>query len=205
MKATWVADGDATNNSLSVSDATDAIFGTVNTSAVVNVYGSGTSGAYFYPDQISPYGGGKSVFQYSATKIAGVRSNGGIFKTVYLGPGLEMLADTNVSKMIIKLSHDWFHGIISSAEFDKALQQAILGQNFPNPAKNSTSILLSGITSNMTLQLIDMTGRIVFTQAISKGTTSVEINTSSINEGIYLYRLFEDNKQIGSKLLQVIH
>jgi hypothetical protein len=205
MKATWVADGDATNNSLSVSDTSDAIFGNVNTSAVVNVYGSGTSGAYFYPDQISPYGGGKSVFQYSAAKIAGVRSTGGIFKTVYLGPGLEMIADTNVSKMIIKLSHDWFHGILSSVQYDQALQQLMLGQNFPNPANNSTSILLSNIKSNMTLQLIDITGRIAYTQTIPNGSSSVEINTSSLNEGIYLYRLLDGDKQIGSNRMQVIH
>ena len=186
MKATWVADGDATNNSFSVVDTTDAIFGKVHTSAVVNVYGSGTNGAYFYPDQISPYGGGKAVFQYPAAKIAGVRSNGGIFKTVYLGPGLEMIADTNVSAMIIKLSHDWFHGILSSVQYDQAMQQLMPGQNFPNPANNSTSILLSNIKSNLTFQLIDMTGRIAFVQTIAKGFLQLKlIHLHSARESIY--------------------
>jgi len=205
MKATWVADGDATNNTFTTSDTTDFIFGKVPTSPVINMYGSGTSGAYFYPDQISPTTSGKAIFKYSSTKTAGVRSTGGNFKTVYLGPGLEMISDSIARNKIMKLSHDWFHGLISSIQFDQAMQYISLGQNFPNPANDKTTILLPDISNNMTLQVIDNMGRIIYSTEINKETKSIVLNTSSFNEGIYYYRLINNNKMVGSKMMQVIH
>ncbi len=200
LKATWKNDGSTANNNIKAISS-DPIFGAVTTSNLVNVYGN----AYFYPDRINPTSTGRAIFYYknNADSVGAVRSNISTFKTVYLGFSLEQLSDTNVSKMIIKQSHDWFHNLISSAEFDLAMKQEQLGQNYPNPADNSTSINLSDISENMILKVSDITGRVIIEQNVAKGTTMLVLNTSPLSEGIYLYSLLNENKLIGSKLMQV--
>jgi hypothetical protein len=204
LKSSWVADGDATNSSITTADVTDLVFGAVSSSSVVNVYGSGTNGAYFYPDQINAATGGKAVFQYSSSKVAGVRSTSGAYKTVTLGCSLEQISDTNVRKTIIKLSHDWFHGILNSIEYDQSMQ-AMMGQNFPNPADNSTTIVLSDISEDMVLQVSDITGHVILEQPVSKNTTTVVLNTVYLSEGLYYYRLLNENAITIAKPMQIMH
>ncbi|NVO03357.1 MAG: Omp28-related outer membrane protein [Bacteroidetes bacterium] len=202
LNAAFVDDGGSTNNSLTI-NTTDPIFGTVGTSSITNVYG----GAYFYPDQIDTVGFGLPIFYYgnnTPKKISAVRAEDGTYKTVYLGMSLEMISTATVRKEILKISHDWFHNLINSVQMEEMMKQ-LMGQNFPNPGNDYTTIPLSDINRTMKLQILDLSGKLISEQQINAGTQNVKVNTTNMQSGMYLYRLLDGNNLINSKPMQVIH
>jgi uncharacterized protein YfkK (UPF0435 family) len=66
-----------------------------------------------------------------------------------------------------------------------------MGQNFPNPSSGFTSIQLENIDQNMNFELIDITGKIVFSKQVNKGTNRLDLSTSNYNAGKYIYRLID--------------
>jgi len=202
LGATWVADGDA-NNSQYIANPADSVFGQISTSPLGNVYG----GTNFFPDQIQPYGPGKVTFYYNTahSKDGGVRAYSGPWKTVYLAASLEQISDSMVRMAIIKTAHDWFGGIPTGIAPVIPAQQAYLGQNFPNPATGNTTIMLNNITSDMSLQLLDPFGRICLSVNIPSGSESVILSTSSLNSGIYFYRLVSEGRTLETKRMVVVH
>ena len=202
LNAAFVADGGTTNNSLTINNA-DPIFGTIGTSSITNVYG----GAYFYPDQIDTVGFGTPIFYYGnnfPSKISAVRAEDGTYKTVYLGMSLEMISNANVRKEILKISHDWFHGIINSVQMEAMFKQ-LMGQNYPNPGNDFTNIPFKNISKAMNFQIVDLSGRIIFEKELKAGTQDLKVNTSSFENGMYMYRLLDGSELFDSKPLQVIH
>ncbi|MFA6924613.1 MAG: Omp28-related outer membrane protein [Bacteroidales bacterium] len=201
LNSTWNSDG-ATSNNLLTTNSSDNIFGAVNSSSIVDVYGG-----YIYPDEISPKGNGIAAFTYNnnSAKTACVRATNGTYKVVYLAVSMEMLADSNVRKEIIKLSHDWFHGLISVAEHKKASEIQGIGQNYPNPCDKNTEFPLYNITNNATLQINDLTGRVIYEKQVLKGTSSVKIPTSNMGEGIYIYRIIDEQRNYNAGLMQIAH
>jgi hypothetical protein len=182
--ATFSADG-GTSNSQLTAVTTDLVFGTVPNSTILNFYG----GNYFYPDEVNASGGGVAIFKYNnGNKTAGTRKTNGTYKVVYLGIGVEMVGNTTSKYEILKWSHDWFYGLVSTEEFDAAMNNISLGQNFPNPANTNTTIAVNA-DNDMTLEIMDIQGRVVMTQQVVAGTTQVEVNTSSLVAGMYMYRL----------------
>jgi hypothetical protein len=126
---------------------------------------------------------------------AGVRATNGVYKTVYLAIGIEQLTNTTVKNTILKLSHDWFYGLTSTEEFDHAMAAISMGQNYPNPAQQSTIIPLFNVEQDIILRVTDMTGRIVHEQQVTKNTGYVNLNTSSMESGLYTYSIL-DGKQV---------
>ena len=184
MGADYVSDGVTADNNLNAV-STDPVFGTVTSpSALFNYYG----GSYFFPDNLSLSGTGIDVFHYNtATKIAGIRNTNGTHKSVFLAPGLEMIQDANTKNLIISLSRQWFEGSLSAPEFDAAMLS--LGQNFPNPTSDVTSIPLNNINNNMTLIVNDVMGRIVLNLPVDAKAQSVNLNTLPLTNGIYYYHV----------------
>jgi len=106
LHATYVADGSEASTSLSP-NATDPIFGTVQTSNIVDIYGA------MYPDQISPSGSAETIFKYNgvnsaAIKYADATNN---YKVVYLGVDLAMLSNVMTKTDIIRRSYLWFNDL----------------------------------------------------------------------------------------------
>ncbi|MGB1074970.1 MAG: T9SS type A sorting domain-containing protein [Flavobacteriales bacterium] len=61
---------------------------------------------------------------------------------------------------------------------------------YPNPANGQLTVLMSAISSVANLELVDMTGRVVFSQSISGASHAVEIiDMSPFDSGIYLLRM----------------
>lgn len=114
-----------------------------------------------------------------------------------------MLGTSTHKSAIIKTAYDWFYGITGTDAITAGTQQ--LGQNFPNPSSQVTTIPVSGLTSDMTLIVIDQLGRQIYSQPVSRNTTMIELNTSSLVNGIYFYRLQSASNNIGTKSMQVIH
>ncbi len=202
LMATFVSDGSPVNNKLNAESA-DGVFGILPESGILSYYGA----SYLYPDQMNPTANSKAIFVYNntATKKAGVRgvlASGA--KVVYLGIGLEMVADVNVKNQIIKLSHDWFNGLLSNVQYDEAMMRISMGQNYPNPANTYTRIDIENIDQDMILQVIDLNGKILLEQDVNPNSTSVDINTSNLSTGMYMYRLTNGKLSTASKSLQII-
>lgn len=198
MGTGFVADG-TTANSQHKAVTTDPVFGTIANSTISNFYG----GTYFYPDELALSGSGIKVFSYTATnKIAGIRNTNNTWKTVYLGTGIEMLATPSVKYEILKWSHDWFYGLVSAQEFDAAM--LALGNNYPNPSDAVNNIPVSNLNSDASLEVLDLQGRVVMTQPVSKGTTLIQVNTANLETGMYMYRLTSEEKILAVQPMQVI-
>jgi hypothetical protein len=202
LNTQFLTDGLASDNKL-YPEASDSVFGLLSMSNLTNVYG----GSNFFPDEIKATGIGTNVFYYDAAKAknAGVRATNGTWKIVYLAPSLEQVSDTNTRQGIIKNSHDWFGGPSTGIVSHTSAKQSYLGQNFPNPASGMTTILLNGVNTDMTMEIIDLTGRIVKSIRISGDSESVQVDTGSMNNGSYLYRLVSNKRVLDTRIMYVIH
>lgn len=200
MKAKFINDGGTANNSIK-NYGLDLVYGTLGTSSLVNVYG----GAYFYPDQIDTTGDGLRVFYYdnAFTKIGAVRNPGNDYKSAYFGFSLEQVSDTVIRKTLIQLTHDWFHGMIGAEEYDNMVN-AILGQNYPNPATSFTYIPVNGCDANDILRIYDINGRLIKEINLTGKTDILNLNVSEMENGIYLYRIIGKNRISETYKLQVI-
>jgi len=192
-------DGGAANNLL-VIEANDLVYNSIlSTSAITNVYGS----TYFYPDQISATSTGHEAMYYNTakTKTACVWGANGTYKTVNFGFSLEMIADTNVRKEVMKITHDFFHDLISGIEMQEKLNQ-LMGQNYPNPATNYTNINFSENNNTMTFILTDINGKIIQNMLIPAHTKTIQLNISNLEKGVYIYYIKNQQKIIDTKYLE---
>jgi len=199
----FLNDGGASNTIMTPVNS-DLVFGTLDTSAITNVYG----GAYFYPDQIDTVGGSLPIFYYNSnlTKMGGLRATNGTYKIVYFGTSLEMIADTNIRKDVIHIAHDWFHGFISgAAEYDQAMQALFMGQNYPNPADGSTTILFSAAPKGARMEVYDLSGQKITEILLGENDDHLTLNTQNWNAGMYTYRLIMPDGSCEVKKLMIAH
>jgi hypothetical protein len=198
LKAAYVDDGSTANNKL-IANATDPIYGTTATSNVVDV-----NGGNMYPDQINPLQNATAIFYYNTamTKICAIKSLKDQAKVVYFGIGLEMIQNADVRNDVINRTYDWFmEGVGIDGKEQKSGVR--LGQNYPNPASTLTTILLSGINVDMTLDITDLAGRTLATILVKSGSNSVQVPTSSMQNGLYFYRLVSNGRALETKRMQV--
>jgi hypothetical protein len=198
LKAAFVDDGSTANNKL-VANTADPIYGATALSSIVDVYGGN-----MYPDQINPVQNGSPAFYYNTTqtKVCAVRSTKDAAKVVYFGVGLEMVSSNLVRNDVIKKTYDWF---MLGVGFDdiKAGHTAFLGQNFPNPANGSTTISMGAIDHDMILQITDLAGRTISSEQVKAGTERLQVSTSALATGMYLYRLIDGGRVVDTKKLNV--
>ena len=196
----YVADGASTTTQLTAVSG-EAIFGTTPSSAIADYYGGGA----VYPDEITPKGSGSAaIFNYDGgAKVGAVRNLMGN-KIVFIGVGLEQLTKATANA-IMKNSHDWFHGLTSTEEFDKNMLSLNMGQNFPNPTNDITTIPFNNLENDVTLELLDVTGRVVFSERVAKGTKLINVNTAQFEAGMYLYRLVNGSVISSGTPMQVVH
>ena len=196
LKAAFVDDGSTANNKL-VANTSDAIYGPVVTSNIVDVYGGN-----MYPDQISPLANATAAFYYNTTltKIAAVRSQTAQAKVVYFGVGLEMVQSADIRNDIIKRTYDWFMSAVGIADQGTA-GTAKIGQNYPNPANDHTTINLTDINRSMTIEIRDLTGRLQMSVPVNAKTDMVTISTSNLQNGLYLMNLVDNGKSVDVKKL----
>lgn len=199
LNVNWISDGNSSNKPLTAN--MNDIFAAIP-SATINAYYGAT---YFYPDQLDVVNNSIPIFYYNnnVSKIAGIRSNDG-HKVVYLGVGLEMIGTDADKETIIKTTYDWFHGNITSAQFDQQMA-SVMGQNFPNPSSDLTFIPVSGLTSDMTFTLTDQLGRVLISQPVQKTSSKIEVNTKNLTNGVYFYRLVNNSQESATKTMEVIH
>ena len=122
-------------------------------------------------------------------------------KTVYFPAGMEMVASASIANQIIKISYDWFNDIISVEEYDAAM--AKLGQAYPNPTNGKVFIPVTNVEVNASIQVTDITGRVVLTQS-TNGLSTVELNVAALTAGFYTYRVVANNNSTNALPLQIV-
>ena len=207
MDANFLNDGVTTDNQV-IANTADSVFGGVSTSALTTVYGA----SYFFPDEIQLHNAagvtGDNIFYYNTAhnKVSGVRATNGTWKVVYMAPAPEMISDTMVSREIIKIAHDWF-GSKTTGIQENSKKSETLAQNIPNPCSSTTSIeFVLPASEQISLNLYDINGRMI--QQLANGINAagiheVNINTSSLNAGVYYYAL-ETNSGIITRKMVVV-
>ncbi len=181
----FVGDGAAANNQLTPV-AGDAVFGNVGSTSIIDPY-SGN----MYPEELSALTNALPIFKYNnGSKIAGTRSETPVFKTVYLGIGLEMIGNKAVKNAIVKNAHDWFYGLVSVPE----LHPEALTGIYPNPAQASATLLLNASVQNQVLRVLSADGRMVRTEIIPSGSSSFTLDIQSLEAGFYMIQLGSDSR-----------
>jgi len=149
-----------------------------------------------YPEEIAPYPGTNAVniLQYNNGKYGAVRHDADTFKTVYLGIGLEQIAEPLQRNLLIKRVLEWF-GITTDVDPAGAgIPIAFaLDQNYPNPFNPSTEISYTIAEQGLvTLTVYDLVGREVVTlveEIQSPGRYLVTFDAGERATGVYFYRL----------------
>ncbi|MCE3225732.1 MAG: hypothetical protein K0S32_283 [Bacteroidetes bacterium] len=74
---------------------------------------------------------------------------------------------------------------------------------YPNPSKEYTNLYFDtrGLTNTTEVMVMDITGKIVIQQQLSTGTSTHVLNTKELKSGLYLVKITEGNKTIGSQKL----
>lgn len=77
----------------------------------------------------------------------------------------------------------------------------VLYQNTPNPFKEQTTIRfsLADNAQSASICIFDMTGKMLKTLPVSSGDTSVSLNGWELGEGMFLYTLIVNGKEIDTK------
>ena len=84
-------------------------------------------------------------------------------------------------------------------------ENALLGQNQPNPARLKVYIpfnLSSAINEPLTLRIVDVLGRNVWESVVQAGQLGIEVEVDNWTEGVYTYQLLGGNYQ--SKPLKMV-
>lgn len=84
-------------------------------------------------------------------------------------------------------------------------QNAILMQNMPNPLANHTTIAyeLPENTENASIIFSDLTGKTIMTLPLSHNSKNITLDTTSLNNGTYIYTLAIDGEPVASKKMIV--
>lgn len=81
---------------------------------------------------------------------------------------------------------------------------AVSAVAYPNPAQDQVVISLDQNSTNaLNFELLSLDGKLIESQATSSGSAS--FNTTTLENGIYLYRVLENGKQIYSNRVIVKH
>jgi len=104
-----------------------------------------------------------------------------------------------VNKLLVDHNYSSVNNVVSSSE-------AVLGQNYPNPSNQSTTIVytLPQVFYSAKIAVIDASGKILKQIPISgQGESSITIETRSLPAGTYFYSLCVDNTLMSTKKMIV--
>ncbi len=175
MNASYVDDG-STANSQYTTVTTDAVYGSIGNTSLVDAYGG-----YMYPDQFDPINGATAIYNYNgdANKIGAIRYENSTFKLVYIGVSLEMIGDNVIKDEVVKIAHDWFYGVISSTEvnFNK------LTSIYPNPS--SDIIYINSENNFNEYKIFNLLGEEIINGNLNHQSDLNSINVNSLENGTY--------------------
>ena len=103
----------------------------------------------------------------------------------------------SVRKEVVKISHDWFYGALTTEEFDAKFQSLTA---YPNPSNNFATIEFSEVDEDATLSIYDIAGKVVYTNQVTSNTNSINVDVTSFETGYYLYNLTMANGNVSQSM-----
>jgi len=76
----------------------------------------------------------------------------------------------------------------------------VLGQNYPNPAKNKTVINVEFTSSEAVLRIYNVLGKLVEEIIISSDQKRITLDVSDYQDGIYLYSIETDSQKVTRRM-----
>ena len=193
MYADYVADGSTSNSSVNFEDG-DAVFGAVPNSNINSVFGANS-----YPEEITPIAPATPILRYNnPNKIGGLRVQTADYKLVYFGVGPEQMSTAAVADQMIKLSHDWFYGLVSVEE----LNSAFLGSLWPVPASDVLNVRLEGAV--LGYMVVDAAGRTVMMERLIHPSDRLDLNVSGLQTGLYTLQVTAQDGQRTARAFHVM-
>jgi Secretion system C-terminal sorting domain len=140
--------------------------------------------------------------------LAAYQGKAGIaFMSGFKGIGGNQNGDS--AKLFIAWPDGNIDSVVSSYAVGLAEQQFINTSTlsvYPNPASGNVHVNFESKVSNtVTIQLMDVTGRIVYTQSanVQTGLNNLNIDISSCNHGLYMMNI-KSNQQVLTSKVSVI-
>ena len=76
----------------------------------------------------------------------------------------------------------------------------VLGQNYPNPAKNKTVINVEFASTEAVLRIYNVLGKLVEEIVVSSDQKRITLDVSNYQEGIYLYSIEADGQKVTKRM-----
>ncbi len=76
----------------------------------------------------------------------------------------------------------------------------VLGQNYPNPAKNKTVINVEFTSANAVLRIYNVLGKLIEEILISSESKKITLDVSDYQDGIYLYSIEADGQKVTRRM-----
>ena len=76
----------------------------------------------------------------------------------------------------------------------------VLGQNYPNPAKNKTVINVEFASEKAVLRIYNVLGKLIQEVVISSDAKRITLDVSDYQEGIYLYSIEADGQKVTRRM-----
>lgn len=200
MNAKFVENGTSSMSEVYTIDSDPLVTNIADFNINESIYEDETS-----PDVIEPRDSESKLFlEYSGNLGAGVRYSD-TYKAVTLGFGMEQIENEDTRDQLMGVIHDWFHGNLTSVEFDLLIDNLNVSA-FPNPAQSFVTIdfknvpLEEGITINVQNHL----GQNIATYNVDKGSKQYEMNIQNLDNGVYYYQLSDGQRATKAKKLVVL-
>jgi len=147
-----------------------------------------------------------ALISYSdSTDYGAVRNSSALknWKVVYLGVSYMEISGNQFKNDFLDRAIYWFDQSSGINEFDE-VNQATLGQNYPNPANLYTRIPIGKLTTDAVLNISNIVGKTMVTIKINAGIENVDVDLRDFSTGIYFYSLKTiNNKQFVKKMVVV--
>lgn len=73
---------------------------------------------------------------------------------------------------------------------------------FPNPSNGKMVISYANYSGKMTIQIVDLNGRIVYSDAIATFDNTKEINVTNLNAGVYIVKIETEQSNFIKKIIK---
>ncbi len=94
--------------------------------------------------------------------------------------------------------NNWVLNQVGSITAMQDIDESITFNIYPNPCKDELKINILSNNMGISAQILDITGRVISTQALSNNI----INTSELSKGIYFIRVFNENNTLTKKFIK---
>ena len=91
---------------------------------------------------------------------------------------------------------------ISLPDFENSTSNTalVLGQNYPNPAKGKTLIIVEFNSTEAVLCIYNVLGKLIEQRVVSSDQKRISLDVSDYQEGIYLYSIEADGQKVTKRM-----